>query len=117
MSDKIEIVKLISGEYIIGKYTDNQYILTDPRIIVMIPTRTGEMGVLFKPVCYPWTSERLKNQIIIKESQIVFHLYDDQNEIEKQFIDGYLADIAGIQIASAADMNEIKNQNKSDLII
>lgn len=119
-NDKIEIVKLVSGDYIIGKYETHDDIsvtLNEPRIIVMLPTRTGEMGVMFKPVCFPWTSQRLKDKIVIKESQIVFHLYDYENEIEKQFIDGYLAEISGIQIASTADMNEMTGQNPTDLIV
>ena len=84
MNEDIVIVKLIDGEYIIGKCaldTTADIVLKDPRLIIMVPTQTGEMGVIFKPVCYPWTSTRLKERIDLYKSQIIFTLYND--EIEK----------------------------------
>jgi hypothetical protein len=118
MNEDIVIVKLIDGEYIIGKCaldTTAEIVLKDPRLIIMVPTQTGEMGVLFKSVCYPWTSTRLKERMDIYKSQIIFTLYKD--EIEKQFIDGYQSEISGIQIASQADLNSLNNKDTSGLII
>lgn len=119
MKDEIVLVRLICGDYIIGKLNAGMDKLTlkDPRLIIMAPMQTGEMGVFFKPICYPFTSQRLKEEVELYNSQVEFMLYDQLNEIDKQFIDGYQTELSGIQIASQADLNSLNNKDTSGLII
>ena len=125
MNTEIELLKLYNGEYIIGKNNavefqgDDKITLKDPRIIFMVPTRTGEMAAMVKPICFPFTSQRLKESIEIYKSQIEFRLFDKLGEIEKDLIDGYNSEVAGIEIASAADLNAMtgKNTNAGGLIL
>ena len=124
MNTEIELLKLYNGEYIIGKFnstSENDDIigLKDPRVILFVPTRTGEMAAMVKPICFPFSSNRLKESIEIYKSQIEYSLYDKLGEIEKDIIDGYNSEVAGIEIASAADMNAMtgKNTNAGGLIL
>ena len=66
MNDKIELDRFGNNDFIMGKCikeTDDKITLKDPRLIIMAPTSTGEMGVLIKPVCYPFTSPRLSMEM------------------------------------------------------
>lgn len=123
MNTEITLLKLYNGEYIIGKFdseTGEQIILKDPRVIFMVPTRTGEMAALVKPICFPFTSNRLKKSIEIYKSQIEYRLFDNLGEIEKDLIDGYNSELSGIEIASASALNAIdtaKNGNQNGGLI
>lgn len=124
MNTEIELLKLYNGEYIIGKFDSlskdgDKIVLKDPRVILFVPTRTGEMVAAIKPVCFPFLSNRLKESIEIYQSQIEYRLYDKLGEIEKDIIDGYNSEVAGIEIASAADLNAMtgKNTNAGGLIL
>lgn len=124
MNTEIELLKLYNGEYIIGKFdsmseNDDRIGLGDPRLILFVPTRTGEMAAIVKPICFPFTSNRLKEFIEIYKNQIEYRLFDKLGEIEKDIIDGYNSEVAGIEIASTADMNAMtsKNTNAGGLII
>lgn len=123
MNTEITLFKLYNGEYIIGKFdseTNEKITLKDPRIIFMVPTRTGEMMALVKPICFPFNSNRLKESTEIYKSQIEFRLFNDLGEIEKDLIDGYNSEVAGIEIANTATMNAITGNNSnitSSLII
>lgn len=119
MNTEIELLKLYNGEYIIGKFdsdNDEKITLKEPRIIFMVPTRTGEMAALVKPVCFPFTSPRLKESLEIYKSQIEYRLFDNLGEIEKDLIDGYNSELSGIEIASASTLSAMEaakggNQN------
>jgi len=110
MNNEIVLLKLYNGEYIIGKFDsefEDKLLLKEPRVIFMVPTRTGEMAAMVKPICFPFTSNRLKESIEIYKSQIEFQLYDKMGEIEKDLLDGYNSEISGIEIASASTLNAI----------
>lgn len=68
---KIELVKLYNGDYIVGEGTgmesDNilKVELKNPRILALIPSASGITAAL-KPVCFPFTSKRLKEKIVYK---------------------------------------------------
>lgn len=105
---KIVLVKLYSGDYIIGEVYNNasqvgSYVMKNPRQIIMMPNMSGSMSVALKPVCFPFTSKRLKDEITIEKTQIMFTLLDELGEIEKEIINGYKSEITGIKIATAAE--------------
>ncbi len=110
----IVIAKLFNGEYIIGEVdnaaqTDTAFLqslfvtLKNPRQIVMMPTMGGQLGMAMKPVCFPFTSKRLKDELQLPKAQVMFYLHDSLGEIEKDIINGYKAEVTGIKVASAED--------------
>ena len=114
MNDEIILLKLYNGEYIIGKFaseTEDKIALKDPRIIFIVPTRTGEMVAMVRPVTFPFMNNRLKESIDIKKAQIEFQLFDKLGEIEKDFLDGYNSELSGIEIASDSTLNAIEATN------
>lgn len=123
MNNEIVLLKLYNGEYIIGKFDsefEDKLLLKEPRVIFMVPTRTGEMAAMVKPVCFPFTSNRLKESLEIYKSQIEFQLFDKLGEIEKDLLDGYKSEISGIEIASASTLNAINaaaSKQNSGLIL
>ena len=123
MNTEIELLKLYNSEYIVGKFEtqlekEDKIVLKDPRIIFFVPTRTGDMVAMVKPVCYPFASNRLKESIEIYKSQIEYRLFDKLGEIDKDIIDGYNSEVAGIEIASAAALNALpKNPQANDSLI
>ena len=121
MNSVIELLKLYNGELIIGKFDclskDDKIVLKDPRIIFMVPTRTGEMMAVVRPVTFPFESKRLKDTMEFPTSQIEFRLFDKLGEIDKDLIDGYNSEVAGITIASTADMNAMTGNNSGSLIL
>ncbi len=109
----IELDRLYNGEYIIGevngveKPEDAEIVMKNPRQVLMIPNSMGSMSVALKPVCFPFTSKRIKDQLAISKSQVMFRLFDSLGEIEKEIVAGYKSDITGIKIATAADTASI----------
>jgi len=63
----IELDRLYNGEYIIGevnnveKPEDSEIVMKNPRQVLMIPNSMGSMSVALKPVCFPFTSKRIKD--------------------------------------------------------
>ena len=74
-----------------------------------MPTMSGAMSIALKPVCFPFTSKRLKDEFTVQNNQIMFKLFDSLGEIEKEIVDGYKTDISGIKIATAAETASIAN--------
>ena len=113
---KIELDKLYSGEYIIGEVNyntesvDDSFIsMKNPRQLIMMPSMSGSMSIALKPICFPFASKRLKDSVALEKSQIMFRLFDELGEIDKEIINGYKSEISGIKIASTAETASIAN--------
>lgn len=112
----IELLKLYNGDIIIGEIDDAtitqpNMLVKNPRQIIMMPNMAGSMGVVLKPVCFPFKCNRLEKEISIVHSQIMFIMHD--TEIDSELINGYKAEISGIKIASAAEAASIASASKS----
>ena len=102
----IELVKLYNGDFIIGEVhaenvSEDALEMKNPRQVMMMPNMAGGMAVALKPVCFPFNCERLKENISLKSSQIMFIMTED--DLDKELVNGYKSEISGIKIASAAD--------------
>lgn len=90
--------------------TYSGYRLEDPRAVIMVPTMSGDLHVAMKPVCAPFAVERLKKGLSVPYAQVMFKL--DQDEVDKELVNGYKSEITGIKIASAADTAALTSPNK-----
>lgn len=116
----IILVKLYNGDMIIGtkkvpekNETQNQQvwgriILKDPRQIMVIPTMTGDIKIAITKVCHPFSVKRLEEELFINSTQVLFTLEED--EIEKELLDGYKSEVSGIKIATASETAALNNK-------
>lgn len=112
-NENVVILRLYSGEMLIGAEDPcakgEGVTLLDPRVVVMVPTMRGDVHVAMKPVAAPFASPRLEKSLTVRPEQVMFRLEPD--EIDKELVNGYKSEVAGIRIASVADTMAI-NQNK-----
>lgn len=106
-SEKIVVVKLFNGEFIIGKkgsldIASGLLSLKDPRSVVIAPSMSGSVQIIIASICTPFKSKKVDELIMVPNTQIMCVI--DEEDIDKELINGYLSKISGISIASAADV-------------
>lgn len=118
-NSNIVMVKLYAGDFIIGEeeqspLADSSKIcLSNPRIFHMMPSMSGNINVSIVPVCSPFKSEKLKKELILDASQVMFKI--DESELDGDLVNGYKSEISGIKMPSSAQTAAV-NGGK-DLII
>ena len=118
MAENIVLMKLYNSEYIIGEdvgLEDDITTLKNPQLVVMMPTMNGSMGIALKPVCFPFTSKRLKDSFEVRMSQVMYVLHDELGEIEKDIVNGYKSEVSGLKIATPEEAAAYSKA--SDIII
>ena len=76
----IKVVRLISGEELIGDWNDEKHIITNP--VIMVPVSKAQLGFS------PWIPYVEEEEVPLKEQHIVTILTPDnklQNEYNKVF--------------------------------
>ena len=109
---EIVLVKLYSGDYIIGETSANciekgKLCLVNPRIFGIVPTMSGQVSVVFQTVCM--FSKKAKKHIDLNENEIMCKVGED--ELSKKLVNGYKSEITGIRIASAAESAAINSDS------
>ena len=115
MNNEIKLLKLYNGEMIIGKCSLTptcDYNIDDPRLVNIIPTMSGSMQIAITSVCVPFRIDRLKKNIIISKSQVMFEVLE--SEIDNELINGYQSEISGIKLATASDMTALNSKQNSN---
>lgn len=116
MKENIVLLKLFGGDFIIGVHSGDapagSIKLLNPRIVAMIPGMGGKVSVMMANVCEPFNVKRLKEELTIPTSQVMFSL--DENEIEKDLVNGYKSNVSGIKIASAAEAAALNSANPAN---
>ena len=54
---------------------------------MMVPTMRGDVHIVIKPVCSPFSVKRLEKSLTVPCNQVMFKL--DQSEIDKELVNGY----------------------------
>ena len=109
---EIVLVKLYSGDYIIGETSTNCFekgklCLDNPRVFGVVPTMSGQVSVVFQSVCM--FSKKAKKHISLNENEIMCKVGED--ELGKELVNGYKSEITGIRIASAAESAAINGDS------
>ena len=119
MAENIVLMKLYNGDYIIGEDVglegDDITTLKSPRLVVMMPTMTGSMGIALKPICFPFANKRLMDSFEVRMSHVMYVLYDELGEIEKDIVNGYKSEVSGLKIATPEEAAAYSKA--SDIII
>ena len=108
--DKITLIKLVSGEFIIGSISSDDKSSEDielwnPRTIQFMASPMGQVDIRFMPICM-FTAKEPKF-ITIQRTHIVFQY--DEEKIQPDLVKGYRSHISGIQVANTSDLDNIKN--------
>ena len=119
-NEKIKLVKLFSGDLIIGSVEepDNKTMmefnvnLYNPRQVAIVPTMNGTMRVALGSVCEPFNVKRLKEFISIPKSQVMLVL--EENELDNELVNGYKSEVAGIKIASLSDAKTLNDASSAN---
>lgn len=123
MNNKIEMIKLYNGDYIIGERQEvspgmyqttvvDAVVLLNPRAFVFMPVGGGQVNAGFQPICV--FSKASRKSIRIPLSQIMVTIPNE--DIPKEVINGYQSDVSGIEIATASDVSAI-NSSKNEFSI
>ncbi len=109
MEEQITLIKLVSGEFIIGTVTQNDESSTvikldKPRLIQFMASPMGQVDLRFMPVCMFTTGD---NDIELQRSHIV--LQYQETDIQPDLIKGYKTHISGLKIANTSDLDNLKN--------
>lgn len=104
--DKIKLIKLYSGEMIIGEIENcesdsSKLLIFNPRSVFVAHSLTGGLQIVIGNVCEPFKVERLSKELTVFHREILFAI--ESSELPKEVIDGYKSEVSGIQIASASD--------------
>lgn len=120
VNEKIKLVKLFSGDLIIGSVEepDNKTMmefnvnLYNPRQVAIVPTMNGTMRVALGSVCEPFNVKRLKEFISIPKSQVMLIL--EENELDNELVNGYKSEVSGIKIASLSDAKALNDSSSAN---
>lgn len=123
--NEIVLLKLYGGEMILGElepsevplstYIKTTTTLKNPRALAIVPSMTGGMKVAIGSVCEPFNVKRLKERIVIPDTQIMFQL--SESEIDNELVNGYKSEVSGIKIASAAETAAMNANATGDFIL
>lgn len=80
--DNIKLVKIVSGETVLGEYSEEG--LKDIAIVQVVPTQTGEMQMMIIPFGFPFDE---KPTGLIKEEHIIYHFENVPEEIIEKYIE------------------------------
>ena len=91
MAYDIRLVKLVSGELVLGKYDAEKKCLTDVGILQILPTQQGVQMVLF-PYGHPFEN----NFVAIIEEKHFLHCY---SSTPQELQDEYIKAVSNLTIA------------------
>lgn len=102
MAYDIRLVKLINGEMIIGKYTeeDGEPRLTDAAVLQTVPTQQG-VQMMLVPFGYPFDNEM---DAEIEYKHVIYQYKKVPEDLEKK----YLEAASGISMAGANDLSGLQ---------
>jgi len=102
MAYDIRLVKIITGDMVLGKWDQQANKLTDLAMLQMVPTQQGGVQMLLLPFGYPIDNE-LTGEI---EGKNIIYFYKNTPEDLKN---KYLEASSNLTISSAADLKNLGN--------
>ncbi len=112
MAHEIRLVKIVSGDIVIGKWVEEEGKLKDPAILQTLPTQNG-ISMALMPFGYPFDSS-IEGEI--SKDHIIYWYKNMPQELESK----YLEASSNLTISSAADLQNLdklvgKNPQKGNL--
>ncbi len=101
MAHEIKLVKLVTGDLVIGKWIEEEGKLKDPAILQTIPTQNG-ISMALMPFGYPFDHEI---QGEISKEHVVFWYKSIPSELETK----YLEASSNLTISTSSDLKNLEN--------
>lgn len=100
MSSEVEVLKLTTGEEVIGRlgFKGDYYQVTNPLVAVQVPSQSGQVGLAF----VPWIMAGNTDEVLIPFSQVIAKV-----SAKRQIADMYLEQVTGLSLATT-DTSSIK---------
>lgn len=102
MAYDIRLVKIVSGDMVLGKWDEKENKLTDLATLQMVPTQQGGVQMVLLPFGYPIDNE-LTGEI---EGRHIIYTYKNLPEDLKS---KYLEASSNLTISSASDLKNLGN--------
>ena len=102
MAYDIRLVKIVTGDMVLGKWDEQQGKLTDLAMLQMVPTQQGGVQMLLLPFGYPIDNE-IAGEI---DSRHILYTYKNLPEDLKN---KYLEASSNLTISSASDLKNLSN--------
>ena len=80
----IRLVKLVNGDMVLGKWSEEKGVITDPAILQTIPTQQGGMQMLLLPFGYPFDQE-MTGEIGIKH--VIYQYKSVPEELKTKYLE------------------------------
>jgi hypothetical protein len=101
MAHEIKLVKLVTGDFVIGKWVEEEGKLKDPAILQTIPTQNG-ISMALMPFGYPFDTS-IEGEI--SKDHIVYWYKNIPAELESK----YLEASSNLTISSPSDLKNLDN--------
>lgn len=102
MAYDIRLVKIVTGDMVLGKWNEKENKLKDLAMLQMVPTQQGGVQMLLLPFGYP-----IDNEIAgeIEGKNILYFYKNTPEDLKKK----YLEASSNLTISSAADLKNLGN--------
>ncbi len=101
MAHMIKLVKIVTGDFVIGKWVEEEGKLKDPAILQTIPTQNG-ISMALMPFGYPFETS-IEGEI--SKDHIVYWYKELPQELENK----YLEASSNLTISSTSDLRNLDN--------
>ncbi len=102
----IKLVKIVTGDLVVGKWDDDEKKIKDPAVIQTLPTQSGGIQMAIMPFGYPFDTE-IQGEI---SSEHIVYFY---KSIPEELKNKYLEASSNLTISSASDLQQLKNLTDS----
>jgi len=112
MAYDIQLVKLVTGDMVLGKWNAQEKKIADPAILQMLPTQQGGVQMMLLPFGYPIDNE-VSGEI---EGRHILYFY---KKLPEELKNKYLEAVSNLTISGAGDLKNLGNlgagKNVTDL--
>ncbi|WP_028573907.1 hypothetical protein [Desulfonatronovibrio hydrogenovorans] len=102
MAYDIRLVKLVTGDMVLGKWQEQDKKLTDLAMLQMVPTQQGGVQMLLLPFGYPIDNELTGE---VEERHILYVFKNLPEDLKNK----YLEASSNLTISSASDLKNLGN--------
>lgn len=109
MSDNIKLLKLVSGDMVVGKIDETGTKIIDPAAIQAMPTQQGGSQMVLLPFGYPFDQE-MHGEIAM--SNVLFEFKNCPEELKTKYIEA----VTNISMSSGGlDLSGTENEDSGGL--
>lgn len=102
MAYDIRLVKLITGDMVLGKWEENERKIKDIAILQTLPTQSGGVQMMLLPFGYPFENE-ISGEISLDHVIYVYKAFPDELKTK------YLEATSNLTLSTPGDLRRLQN--------